>query len=115
MYRLYRKTGDAYEKIRVSTHNYYYCWVVHFLVLSLLCLLQKLEGRVASDEDLKLADLLRYYERDSQAALVRRILCPTMFFSKFSRTWSLSRKIMNPLVTEGLPLTVDCVVNLHWK
>lgn len=31
--------------------------------------LRKLEGRVASDEDLKLSDLLRYYERDSQAAL----------------------------------------------
>lgn len=26
---------------------------------------------MASDEDLKLSDLLRYYERDSQAALVR--------------------------------------------
>lgn len=25
---------------------------------------------MASDEDLKLSDLLRYYERDSQAALV---------------------------------------------
>lgn len=32
--------------------------------------MQKLEGRVSSDEDLKLSDLLRYYERDSQAALV---------------------------------------------
>ncbi|XP_048381098.1 sorting nexin-32-like isoform X2 [Stegostoma tigrinum] len=30
--------------------------------------LRKLEGRVASDEDLKLSDLLRYYMRDSQAA-----------------------------------------------
>ncbi|XP_051901115.1 sorting nexin-32-like isoform X1 [Pristis pectinata] len=30
--------------------------------------LRKLEGRVASDEDLKLSDLLRYYTRDSQAA-----------------------------------------------
>ena len=34
---------------------------------------QKLEGRVASDEDLKLSDLLRYYERDSQAALVSHL------------------------------------------
>lgn len=42
---LYKKTSDTYEKLR------------------------KLEGRVASDEDLKLSDLLRYYERDSQAAL----------------------------------------------
>jgi sorting nexin-5/6/32 len=41
----YRKTSDTFEKLR------------------------KLEGRVSSDEDLKLSDLLRYYERDSQAAL----------------------------------------------
>lgn len=31
-------------------------------------MLQKLEGRVASDEDLKLSDTLRYYMRDSSAA-----------------------------------------------
>ncbi|XP_043406955.1 sorting nexin-32 isoform X1 [Chelonia mydas] len=38
--------------------------------------LRKLEGRVASDEDLKLSDLLKYYMRDSQAAkdlLYRRL------------------------------------------
>ncbi|KAL0629981.1 Sorting nexin-32 [Plecturocebus cupreus] len=38
--------------------------------------MQKLEGRVASDEDLKLSDMLRYYMRDSQAAkdlLYRRL------------------------------------------
>jgi len=29
---------------------------------------QKLEGRVASDEDLKLSDTVRYYMRDSEAA-----------------------------------------------
>ena len=37
---------------------------------------QKLEGRVASDEDLKLSDTLRYYMRDSAAAknlLYRRL------------------------------------------
>ena len=37
---------------------------------------QKLEGRVASDEDLKLSDTLRYYMRDSTAAkdlLYRRL------------------------------------------
>lgn len=38
---------------------------------SLIFLTQKLEGRVASDEDLKLSDMLRYYMRDSQAAKVR--------------------------------------------
>ncbi|XP_065156344.1 sorting nexin-6 isoform X1 [Atheta coriaria] len=39
---------------------------------------RKMESRVASDEDLKLADTLRYYMRDSQAArslLVRRLKC----------------------------------------
>ncbi|XP_042115105.2 sorting nexin-32 isoform X2 [Peromyscus maniculatus bairdii] len=43
---------------------------------SLTFLTQKLEGRVASDEDLKLSDMLRYYMRDSQAAkdlLYRRL------------------------------------------
>uniref|UniRef100_A0A8D1D3L8 Sorting nexin 32 n=1 Tax=Sus scrofa TaxID=9823 RepID=A0A8D1D3L8_PIG len=38
--------------------------------------LRKLEGRVASDQDLKLSDMLRYYTRDSQAAkdlLYRRL------------------------------------------
>lgn len=38
--------------------------------------LRKLEGRMASDEDLKLSDMLRYYMRDSQAAkdlLYRRL------------------------------------------
>ena len=37
---------------------------------------QKLEGRVATDEDLKLSDTLRYYQRDSNAAknlLYRRL------------------------------------------
>lgn len=32
---------------------------------------QKIEARVAADEDLKLADLLKYYLRESQAAKVR--------------------------------------------
>ncbi|KAJ8962247.1 hypothetical protein NQ318_018220 [Aromia moschata] len=39
---------------------------------------RKVESRVASDQDLKLADTLRYYMRDSQAAralLVRRLKC----------------------------------------
>lgn len=33
-------------------------------------ILQKIEARVAADEDLKLADLLKYYLRESQAAKV---------------------------------------------
>lgn len=32
--------------------------------------LQKVEGRVASDQELKLTELLRYYMRDIQAAKV---------------------------------------------
>lgn len=35
-----------------------------------VCVLQKIEARVAADEDLKLADLLKYYLRESQAAKV---------------------------------------------
>lgn len=37
-----------------------------------------MEGRVASDQDLKLGDTLRYYQRDSNAAkalLIRRLRC----------------------------------------
>lgn len=40
--------------------------------------MQKIESRVASDEDFKLGDTLRYYTRDSQAAktlLIRRLKC----------------------------------------
>ena len=37
--------------------------------LLLVFLLQKLEGRMASDFDLKLSDLLRYYANDTNAAL----------------------------------------------
>ena len=39
-----------------------------FVVHAFLGTIQKLEGRVASDEDLKLSDTLRYYMRDSAAA-----------------------------------------------
>ena len=34
---------------------------------------QKVEGRVASDQELKLTELLRYYMRDIQAAKVRHV------------------------------------------
>lgn len=40
--------------------------------------LKNMEGRVSSDQDLKLGDTLRYYQRDSNAAkalLVRRLRC----------------------------------------
>lgn len=40
--------------------------------------MRNMEGRVASDQDLKLVDTLKYYQRDSNAAkalLVRRLRC----------------------------------------
>ncbi|XP_058456428.1 sorting nexin-32 isoform X1 [Malaya genurostris] len=54
MEKFLAKTADFFEKIR------------------------NMEGRVASDQDLKLGDTLRYYQRDSDAAkalLVRRLRC----------------------------------------
>jgi hypothetical protein len=44
--------------------------VFHIIVLTVFLLIfQKLESRVQSDTDLKLSDTLRYYMRDSKAAL----------------------------------------------
>ncbi len=40
-----------------------------FFLKYLLYLVQKLESRIQSDTDLKLSDTLRYYMRDSKAAL----------------------------------------------
>ena len=57
---------------RTSTHVTSGLLLLLFLLSLCVCVcVQKLEGRVASDEDLKLLDLCRYYDRDSQAALVR--------------------------------------------
>lgn len=45
----------------------------------------KMEGRVASDEDLKLTDTLRYYQRDTLAAKVRSSTCPLeKYLAKYS-------------------------------
>ena len=54
------------------------CVICYFLIIIIICLIfqvaeyfekaRKLEGRVASDEDLKTSDLLRYYVRDTEAA-----------------------------------------------
>ncbi|XP_066156345.1 sorting nexin-6 isoform X1 [Euwallacea fornicatus] len=54
---------------------------------------RKIESRVASDQDLKLADTLRYYMRDSQAAkslLVRRLKCLASY-ENANRTLEKSR------------------------
>ena len=55
-------------------------WIVVPYHVNIGCffLIQKLEGRMATDEDLKLADLLRYHMRDTEAAkglLYRRMRC----------------------------------------
>ena len=50
--------------------------------------MQKLEGRVATDEDLKLSDLFRYYDRDSQAALVRKGKAPLI--NEYARVFHYS-------------------------
>lgn len=60
-------------------------WVVLWIKMLILipfysvcCTLKNMEGRVSSDQDLKLGDTLRYYQRDSNAAkalLVRRLRC----------------------------------------
>ena len=62
-------------------------------------LLQKLEGRVSTDEDLKLSDLLRYYDRNCQAALVSTRLLPIMLknlpiilFYYSAANWYYSKK-----------------------
>lgn len=47
------------------------CSVTHQLFFFFL--LQKVESRVSSDEDLKLSELLRYYMLNIEAAKVRRV------------------------------------------
>lgn len=67
------KLSDLFEKLRVSKTG------TPLQIFVLICkhvvfvLLQKVEGRVASDQELKLTELLRYYMRDIQAAKVRHI------------------------------------------
>ena len=55
----------GYRPFKSPTYNTGPVWC-HFL--------QKVEGRVASDQELKLTELLRYYMRDIQAAKVRHVL-----------------------------------------
>lgn len=85
------KVSDTFEKARVSPDGY--CHLFMLLVYYIFFMVQiyteyhhdnklsswqKVEGRVASDEDLKLSDTLRYYVRDGSAAkdlLYRRLRC----------------------------------------
>lgn len=65
------KTAETFEKMRVCLRTDMRTDYEKFI-------LQNMEGRVASDQDLKLVDTLRYYQRDSNAAkalLVRRLRC----------------------------------------
>lgn len=80
--RFFLKVSELFEKTRVSTFLCPLCCVLFHLIPAQVkveqllmtdvssCLLQKIEARVAADEDLKLADLLKYYLRESQAAKV---------------------------------------------
>lgn len=58
--------------------------------------MQKVEGRVASDQELKLTELLRYYMRDIQAAKVR----PLHFFTNHSSVVYLCTSHLNWRRTE---------------
>uniref|UniRef100_A0A667XMH9 Sorting nexin n=1 Tax=Myripristis murdjan TaxID=586833 RepID=A0A667XMH9_9TELE len=68
------KSTHTTALLRILLHHYaYYCTTtvkVEQLLMTDVSshLLQKIEARVAADEDLKLADLLKYYLRESQAA-----------------------------------------------
>lgn len=71
------KLSDLFEKLRVSiyqqtetTLQFIFVLSYKYIVVSSFVFLQKVEGRVASDEELKLTELLRYYMRDIQAAKV---------------------------------------------
>uniref|UniRef100_A0A3Q3IJP1 PX domain-containing protein n=1 Tax=Monopterus albus TaxID=43700 RepID=A0A3Q3IJP1_MONAL len=61
MTRSHKNIADDYIHISATLNTilYYYIYFIY---------LQRLEGRVASDQELKLTELLRYYMRDIQAA-----------------------------------------------
>lgn len=50
-----------------------------------VCVLKKVEDRVASDQELKLTELLRYYTRDIQAAKVKLFLS-CIFYGLYNST-----------------------------
>ena len=62
----------------INQPNVFPVWCYLFQVSEYFEKARKLEGRVASDQDLKTSDLLRYYVRDTEAAknlLYRRTRC----------------------------------------
>lgn len=89
------KLSDLFEKLRVSrtcpqtgTHFASICpdfinALLYLLyIVSVFMSLQKVEGRVASDQELKLTELLRYYMRDIQAAKVRHAFSSALFVAQ---------------------------------
>lgn len=63
--------SELFEKTRVSRPGHNLLFNCGSRRAQCSCVpLQKIEARVAADEDLKLADLLKYYLRESQAAKV---------------------------------------------
>lgn len=81
MTRTHKSVADTYIKIsfgfmQIATMDNSECDKLMAKVSEGFEKARKLEGRVASDEDLKLSDVLRYYQRDSNAAknlLYRRL------------------------------------------
>uniref|UniRef100_A0A3P9GY82 Sorting nexin n=1 Tax=Oryzias latipes TaxID=8090 RepID=A0A3P9GY82_ORYLA len=77
MTRSHKNIADDYIRLSATLNslsaeestNYYIIKFCLKLFQNFLCVcLKKVEGRVASDEELKLTELLRYYMRDIQAA-----------------------------------------------
>ena len=78
-YRNRDKLLSSCATLPLPTFYCYLCYLLFFIII-IICLFfqvaeyfekaRKLEGRVASDEDLKTSDLLRYYVRDTEAAKI---------------------------------------------
>lgn len=66
--------SELFEKTRVCLQPYLFHERLFHELTVCACVLQKIEARVAADEDLKLADLLKYYLRESQAAKVSPLI-----------------------------------------
>lgn len=70
--RFFLKVSELFEKTRVRPRRRHAALLLRLPreLTVCACVPQKIEARVAADEDLKLADLLKYYLRESQAAKV---------------------------------------------
>lgn len=70
-----------------------------------LCVLQKVEDRVASDQELKLTELLRYYTRDIQAAKVK----PSLHLCYISR---ITLHALDCIIQPNIQ---DCMFNSYFQ